>query len=99
MVAALILCPLAVLVGRPYFIRERTIARMNSCICNLRQIDGAIQQWALEQKKTPDDKVAWKDLTSYLKNEVKCPGGGAYTIGPTILSQPKCSIAGHALPP
>src|SRR3974390_1052350 len=34
----------------PNFVRARTTAQQNACINNLRQIDGAKQQWALEQK-------------------------------------------------
>src|SRR5438128_12423923 len=32
----------------PNFVRARTTAQMNACINNLRQIDAAVQQWALE---------------------------------------------------
>jgi prepilin-type N-terminal cleavage/methylation domain-containing protein len=35
----------------PNFIRARTKSQQNACINNLRQIDGAIQQWALETKQ------------------------------------------------
>jgi len=94
----LILCPLAVLIGRPYFVRARGVARTNSCICNLRQIDGAIQQWALENQKKPENKVTMADITAYLKHGVHCPQGGKYVIGPTITNTPACSIPSHALP-
>jgi len=33
----------------PNFLRARTISQMNACINNLRLIDAAKQQWALEQ--------------------------------------------------
>ena len=42
----------------PNFIRARTKAQENACINNLRQIDGAIQQWALENKKGTTAPVA-----------------------------------------
>ena len=32
--------------------RARTTAQKNACIANLKQIDGAVQQWALENKKS-----------------------------------------------
>src|SRR5437870_11102819 len=35
----------------PNFIKARTTSQMNACINNLRQIDGAEQQWALETKQ------------------------------------------------
>jgi prepilin-type N-terminal cleavage/methylation domain-containing protein len=34
----------------PNFVRARTTSQQNACINNLRQIDGAKQQWALETK-------------------------------------------------
>jgi prepilin-type N-terminal cleavage/methylation domain-containing protein len=35
----------------PNFVHARTTAQQNACINNLRQIDGAKQQWALETKQ------------------------------------------------
>ena len=32
----------------PNFIKSRATAQQNACINNLRQIDGAINEWALE---------------------------------------------------
>ena len=37
----------------PNFVRARTQSQKNACINNLRQIDGAVQQWALENKQAP----------------------------------------------
>jgi prepilin-type N-terminal cleavage/methylation domain-containing protein len=34
----------------PNFVHARTTAQQNACINNLRQIDGAKQEWALENK-------------------------------------------------
>jgi hypothetical protein len=53
----------------------------NSCINNLRQIDGAIQQWALENKMGTNATVKYSDITPYLKNPMVCPEGGVYKIG------------------
>src|SRR5437870_4708707 len=50
----------------PNFVRARTTAQMNACINNLRQIDGAIQQWALENHAAATSKVALTDITPYL---------------------------------
>lgn len=60
----------------PNFVKARTTAQMNACINNLRQIDGAVQQWALEQKKDATATVAYSDISEYLKNSVTCPSGG-----------------------
>src|SRR6516164_10295386 len=51
----------------PNFVRARTTSQKNACINNLRQIDGAKQQWALENKKTSADSPPTStSLTPYL---------------------------------
>lgn len=89
----------------PNFVRARTTAQMNACINNLRQIDGAVQQWALEQKKDSSAAVTEADVTPYLKNSVTCPAGGttfadSYTLV-DVATQPVCQKvpATHKLPP
>ena len=48
--------PIGVLAGIaiPNFVKARQTAQKNACINNLRQIDGAKKQWALDNKKTAD---------------------------------------------
>ncbi len=60
----------------PNFVKARTTAQMNACISNLRQIDGAIQQWALDTKQGDTATVSAADVLPYLKNAVVCPSGG-----------------------
>src|SRR5437773_8907182 len=60
----------------PNLAKARATAQKNACINNLRQIDGAIQQFALENKKAASDPVLEADVTPYLKNLVACPAGG-----------------------
>jgi hypothetical protein len=69
------------------------------CINNLRLIDGAKQQWALEKQKPAGALLTVADLAPYLKAPVlpACPAGGVYTLNPAGLS-PLCNIPGHALP-
>ena len=76
--------------------------RLNACINNLRLIDSAKQQWALEQRKQTTDTPAVSDLQPYLGRGTNgempaCPDGGAYTFG-TVAEKPTCTVAGHALP-
>ncbi len=90
----------------PNFVKARTTSQMNACINNLRQLDGAIQQWALENKKDAAAAVTLADCTPYLKNSVVCPSGGttvndSYTV--TFANvQPTCQKnpgGTHVLPP
>src|SRR2546425_13344787 len=50
----------------PNFIKARTTSQMNACINNLRQIDGAVQEWALEQKKGHDSTAENSEIKPYL---------------------------------
>ena len=88
----------------PNFVRARTQSQKNACINNLRQIDGAVQQWALENKQSPSASVSFTDISSYLKNAVICPAGGtsfsdSYTLN-GITNKPTCQkdSTNHVLP-
>ena len=71
----------------------------NTCINNLRQIDAAKNQWALENGKKAGDLVTEADIQPYLTGGKMptCPSGGTYTIG-KVGENPTCSIPGHVLP-
>jgi type II secretory pathway pseudopilin PulG len=90
----------------PNFVRARTTSQMNACINNLRQIDGAKQQWALETKQATNATPLISDISPYLKNSVTCPAGGAgatlgssYTLN-DVSTKPVCQIlpGTHVLP-
>lgn len=102
-VACLFIIALLAALAIPNFVKPRTIACLNSCIANLKQIDGANQQWALENKKTDSDMVDAKGSVTYLKGGVAptCPAGGSYTIAVLVSNAPTCSLSatlGHSLP-
>jgi len=69
-----------------------------ACINNLRQIDGAKQQFALESQKQRGALVSTEDLAPYFPNKAMptCPGGGVYTLNPVGLN-PICNVSGHVL--
>jgi outer membrane lipoprotein-sorting protein len=74
-------------------------SQRNACINNLRQIDAAKNEWALEKGKANGTLVTEADITPYIMGGVlpKCPAGGTYTIG-KVGEKPTCSIPGHELP-
>lgn len=82
----------------PSFVRARTTSQMNACINNLRQIDGAKDQWAIENNKVDTATVTSGDLTPYIKGGwPTCPAAGTYSVT-TVGTDPTCSIGGgHAL--
>lgn len=93
----------------PNFVRARNTSQKNACINNLRQIDGAKQQWALENGKQDTSTPTSADVARYLGRtasagslaaaKVACPSGGTYAIL-AVNTAPTCTQAskGHALP-
>jgi prepilin-type N-terminal cleavage/methylation domain-containing protein len=91
----------------PNFVRARTTSQANACINNLRQMDGAVQQYALENKQASSATYTLSLLKPYIKldstsNIPGCPAGGTYTAGASVTNPPLCSLSGntpaHALP-
>jgi len=73
------------------------------CVSNLKLIDAAKTQWALEKNKAGDAAPSWEDVQPYFgapwtNGKPVCPVGGVYTIG-SLNELPKCSIGGkeHAV--
>jgi hypothetical protein len=75
----------------------------NTCINNLRQIDAAANQFALEHNKTNGEAIKFPDdLTPYIKltREDKispCPFGGIYHIS-KVGEAPTCSLSNTVSP-
>ena len=74
------------------------VIQQDRCNENLRQIDLAKQEWALDRNKSQEAIPAERDLLPYLKNGVMpaCPGGGIYLIN-SVSEFPVCSLPGHGL--
>jgi prepilin-type N-terminal cleavage/methylation domain-containing protein len=92
----------------PNFVSARARAQANACINNLKQIDGAANEFALEQGKETGDPINFPtDLTPYIKLNASgsmpaCPAGGTYSDA-TVGATPTCSLGnsvspGHFLP-
>lgn len=81
----------------PNFVKARTTAQRNACINNLRQIDGAIQQYALEFKVSPTAPVSMALVVPYLGRGTgetpTCPGNGTYHLT-DVATKPTCDYAG-----
>ena len=70
------------------------------CQNQIRQLQAAKLQWALDHQKTAEVTPTEKDIAPYLPGELMpgCPSGGKYTLG-QVASVPACSVTGHVLPP
>ena len=72
---------------------NRSVPHKSSCINNLRQIDGAKEQWALENKKIASDTPVDSDLIGtdkYIKVKPTCPQGGTYSYN-NMITKPSCN--------
>ena len=82
----------------PNFVKARATAQQNACINNLRQIDAAANQFALEQKKSTGASITFpSDLTPYIKlnsagSLPACPAGGTYADS-TVGTNPSCTLS------
>jgi prepilin-type N-terminal cleavage/methylation domain-containing protein len=86
----------------PNFVRARTTSQMDTCISNLRTIDGAKGQWALEKHMQTTDTPGDTDIQPYLGrgsngNLPVCPADSAQTFDTSytanvVGTKPVCNI-------
>ncbi|MGA2853465.1 MAG: type II secretion system protein [Verrucomicrobiota bacterium] len=90
----------------PNYVRARATSQQSACINNLRAIDGAINEWALETGQASGavvDNVT--TVSAYIKLNANhgvpgCPAGGTYTT--TAVGdgrQVSCSLSTLTLSP
>ncbi len=90
----------------PNFLRARERSQTNACISNMKQIEGASVQWAMENHKKTGDAITWPDdlVPNYIKTKPQCPSATLdYVLGavgtmpavtcPNVAAQPL-----HVLP-
>ena len=85
----------------PNFVKARESSRARSCVANLKQIDAAKEQWAMDTNARSNAEPTWNDLVGddrYIKAQPTCPSGGVYTIQP-LGTNPTCNIGRNATPP
>ncbi len=90
----------------PNFMNAREEARAKACVANLKQIDSATQQWAMDNKVSNDNysTIGPPSLTatsgttqivgssSYIRSAPSCPSGGTYSVAASLTVSPTCSI-------
>ena len=98
-----------VAIAVPNFIRARESARARACVANLRQIDSAKEQYAMDQRLAQGATMpslaalCGNGTTTYIKGSApSCPSSGTYTVG-NLGTDPTCSIGtgaaiAHVLP-
>ena len=92
----------------PNFIKARATSQQNACINNLRQIDAAINEWALETGQSTGVTIGGvTTVSAYIKlnsnNSVPgCPANGTYstsTLGNPAGPQVSCTLSTQATTP
>ena len=83
----------------PNFVNSRGKAYRTTCINNLRLIDGAIQQWAMENRQEPNQPVTYANIAGYLRNPVVCPSGVRNSTIATPSRPSRKSRSAAASPP
>src|ERR1041385_2506610 len=78
----------------------RESSRAKACVGNLKQIDSAKEQWAMDNKIPAGSTTAptFTDLVGtgkYIKSTPECPSAGTYTIS-AVGTPPTCSVGGTA---
>ena len=86
----------------PNFVRARLHAQTSACINNLKQIDGAKQTWALENRASPTTVPTLANVQPYLGRGTAgtaptCPADPANTFATSytlndLNSAPSCQI-------
>jgi prepilin-type N-terminal cleavage/methylation domain-containing protein len=90
----------------PNFVRARTTSQQNACIENLRQIDAAKQEWALDSRQNGDSTPTSRQIRVYMNHGTraelpKCPSTSdtnfafSYLINP-LSTPPACQIVTNA---
>ena len=81
----------------PNFLRSRKRSQATQVVEDLRQIDSAIDQYAIENNKKSGDSVDWADVQKYIKTGTRLYTstgkdvlGNSFTIA-SVDSQPKVS--------
>ena len=84
----------------PNFQQARTTAQKNTCLDNLRKIDLAKDQYALDSNVnaglTPSDSALDPYVKGGIQTAKKCPSGGTVFIN-AIGSDPTCTTPNHSL--
>jgi len=92
----------------PNIVRSRQVTAKNACIANLKQIQSAIQIWAMDQNKNDTDAVVRDTagttigiVPDYMKSWPKC-SNVTYSTPAAVSSVPTCPNSGgytdHVIP-
>ncbi len=88
----------------PNFLKARETSRTKTCVANMRQIEGAKEQWAMENNQGATSTPTAGNLSpDYIKSAMPaCPSGAAAYVINNMSTNPTCGNVGtnptHVLP-
>jgi prepilin-type N-terminal cleavage/methylation domain-containing protein len=88
----------------PNFLKARETSRTKTCVANMRQIEGAKEQWAMETNQGAGATPTAANLApGYIKGSMPgCPSGAAAYVINDMSTNPVCGQVGanptHVLP-
>ena len=82
----------------PSFVKARNQSQTNACINNLRQMDAAKEQWALETGQSSNAPAVAAECDTYIKGGATplCPANGVIAYE-NLGTNPTCTLGGHVL--
>lgn len=86
-------------VAIPNLVRARKAAQRQACVNNLKAMDGAKANWALDMKKSDSDVPQDGDIfgkDKYIDPKPGCPAGGSYDLK-AVSEKPTCTVTDHTL--
>lgn len=98
-VGVVLIIAILLVIAIPNFLRARETSRAKSCQANLRQIETAKEQWAMDTRTASNAKPEAKDLvTEYMKGSEdqfpECPSSGKYEAN-DMSTRPTCSVGSN----
>jgi len=89
----------------PNFVKARAASQKNTCIANMKQIDGAKATWALEARKNNGDTPPVGELfgsDKYIRVAPECPSGNLAYAMSAVQDKQVCPnvavVTDHLLP-
>ncbi len=87
--------PLLAAIAIPSFVNARDRSMQSACQNNLRLIEGATQQYALDNANAvPASLAQLVGPAGYIKKEPACMKGGVYKLPAKLDDKPTCSVHG-----
>ncbi|HNR92984.1 MAG TPA: hypothetical protein PKM67_01500 [Kiritimatiellia bacterium] len=96
--AGAVFAPVGIVAGMmlPAVSSARAKAQTVACMNNLRQIQAAKDQWAIEKGMERGAPVSPSDIEPYLREIPTCPAGGSYILN-AVGEEPTCDHPGHGM--